>query len=167
MTGRARVVTAAAAALALALALGMAGWAGLRPALAAGRTWTTQLTLSDLHSITCPSSSDCLAVGSNATAPVLYQSTDGGQTWNLRTVASSIGYLQAVFCQSGAGSSNCWAARLTRRARLGARSPFGPRPWRVCRSSLSCPLTGPGRLWPVTGARRSPCRSIQSCTAGC
>ena len=107
MTGRARVVTAAAAAL--ALALGMAGWAGLRPAQAAGRTWTTQLTLSDLHSITCPSSSDCLAVGSNATAPVLYQSTDGGQTWNLRTVASSIGYLQAVFCQSGAGSSNCWA----------------------------------------------------------
>ena len=65
------------------------------------------------------------------------------------------------------GNSNCWAARLTRRACWGARPHSGPRPWRVCLSSLSCRPTGPGRLLPVIRGRRSPCRSARSCTAGC
>ena len=82
-------------------------WAGLGPALAQGRTWTTQITLSDLRGITCVGASDCWAVGSNSTAPVVYHTSDGGQTWAIQTVANPIGYLQSVYCQSD--GLHCWA----------------------------------------------------------
>lgn len=106
MTRLTRVITTASAAL--ALALGVAGSVGLRPALAQGRTWTTQVTLSDLRSLTCAGTSDCWAVGSNSTAPVVYHTTNGGQTWTLQTVTNAIGYLQSVYCQSD--GLHCWAA---------------------------------------------------------
>ena len=98
----------------LAAALGLAfiavNWAGLWPALAQGRTWTTQITLSDLRGITCVGASDCWAVGSNSTAPVVYHTSDGGQTWAIQTVANPIGYLQSVYCQSD--GLHCWAVGI-------------------------------------------------------
>ena len=107
MSGRRNVLASsgrrsALAFTAAALAVGLVAvtWAGLGPALAQGRTWTTQVTLSDLRGITCVGTSDCWAVGSNSTAPVVYHTSDGGQTWTIQTVANPIGYLQSVYCQS-------------------------------------------------------------------
>ncbi|HLX50425.1 MAG TPA: hypothetical protein VKS82_19030 [Streptosporangiaceae bacterium] len=103
MTRRTLIVATATA----ALAMGVAGSAGLRPALAQSRVWTNQVTLSDLHSVTCTSTSDCWAVGSNSTAPVVYNTTNGGQTWAIQTVAGALGVLQSVYCQSN--GMDCWA----------------------------------------------------------
>jgi hypothetical protein len=64
MSGRRSALAFAAAVLALAL-IGV-NWAGLGPALAQGRTWTTQLTLSDLRGITCAGTCDCWAAGTSS-----------------------------------------------------------------------------------------------------
>ena len=55
----------------------------------------------------------------------------------------------------------------TRRAPLADSWLSGNRRWKVCLNNWSYPPIGPGRRSPVTGARGSRCRSVQSCTAGC
>ncbi|HEY2443814.1 MAG TPA: hypothetical protein VGI31_11805 [Streptosporangiaceae bacterium] len=105
MTRRTRAIAITAL---VALGVAAASYAGLRPALAQGRSWTTQVTLSDLRSVTCAGTSDCWAVGSNSTAPVVYHTTNGGTSWTIQTVANPIGYLQSVYCQSD--GLHCWAA---------------------------------------------------------
>ncbi|HEV3132563.1 MAG TPA: Ig-like domain-containing protein [Acidimicrobiales bacterium] len=70
-----------------------------------GATWTNPIRppgfpVLQLEGISCPSASDCLAVG-----PGVISSSDGGATWTKQTIPSGTGVL-AVSCGS---SSNCVA----------------------------------------------------------
>lgn len=77
----------------------------------AGSTWTSQSIPSSagiLDGVSCASSSDCWAVGSDETETVgvIVATTDGGDTWNTQTVPNGTGPFTAVSCPS---STDCWA----------------------------------------------------------
>jgi photosystem II stability/assembly factor-like uncharacterized protein len=51
--------------------------------------------------MSCPSTSDCVAVGySNSDSGLIYTTTDSGASWNSQTVPADASYLQAVSCSS-------------------------------------------------------------------
>jgi photosystem II stability/assembly factor-like uncharacterized protein len=85
-----------------------------------GATWT-QASLPDvtpgvygeieyLYSVSCPTTLDCIAVGSGVGAsgsyPAILSTSDGGNTWNVQSAPDVVNYLASVSCFS---ASDCVA----------------------------------------------------------
>ena len=75
-----------------------------------GTTWvpeTVPSQIEGLFGISCPTSSDCWAVGpmSGTGQPTVIDSTDGGATWATQELPSDMGFAFGVSCPT---TSSCW-----------------------------------------------------------
>ena len=98
------------------LAVGYAGTGGgqVVATIDGGTTWTDESLPSDVYvanGVTCPTISDCWAVGSVGTsgsfASAVIATTDAGATWAPESLPSNVsGGLEALSCPT---TSDCWA----------------------------------------------------------
>jgi len=75
-----------------------------------GSTWSTDTLPSsaqDVTSISCPTTSDCLALGFEVDGFDVFATTDGGSTWTAESLPSGASDLNSISCPT---NSDCWAA---------------------------------------------------------
>ena len=91
---------------------------GIAAAANSSPTWAIQKSYlapaSGLSSVSCPTSSDCFAVGENTVGgPALYETTDGGSIWANDTLSlpsgeyslGGVSCVSATFCEAVGGNS--------------------------------------------------------------
>lgn len=74
-----------------------------------GQTWSNQLGFgpnTTLNGISCRSSSECFAVGNDATGGIIASTTDGGADWSIASVGTPGTSLTGVSCPATGGW--CW-----------------------------------------------------------
>jgi photosystem II stability/assembly factor-like uncharacterized protein len=85
-------------------------YTGILKTTNAGGTWSSQSAPGDVLSVSCSSTTQCVAVGvssGSSESSDAFVTTDGGSEWTAVLVSSSPALL-AVSCVSG--TSDCWAA---------------------------------------------------------
>jgi hypothetical protein len=78
-----------------------------------GATWSTQSVpdgVGVLDQVSCPSSTDCVALSNGSDGPAAVATTDGGATWSIQTLPSAVDTVAGISC---ATPSNCMAVGET------------------------------------------------------
>ncbi len=96
----------------------------LHPALhpTATSSWGIQVTykpfVSSLNSVSCPTTSECIAVGQlSSGAGAIFGTANGGATWSAEAAPAGVGFLYGISCPS---TSDCWAVGQNPSASSGA-----------------------------------------------